>query len=120
MPEGGWQPEAPLTSKAYARTLAQLYGVPADVDPVRALKAEGVVVPSATLISRTTVLNELSDFGFRSVTALNASHPATPIQPPPKVILCHNTVHNPVTIMVAESSVGAHLARGDYYLGVCQ
>ena len=46
MPEGGWQPDAPLTSKAYARTLAQLYGVTAQVDPVRALKAEGVVVPS--------------------------------------------------------------------------
>jgi len=120
MPEGGWQPDAPLTSKAYARTLAQLYGVTAQVDPVRALKAEGVVVPSTNLVSRTTVLDELSDFGFRSVTALNASHPATPIQPRAKVILCHNTVHNPVTIVVAESSVDSHLAQGDYYLGVCQ
>ena len=114
MPEGGWQPDAPLTSKVYARTLAQLYGVPAQMDPSRALKAEGVVVPATNLVSRTTVLDELSDFGFRSMTAQYASHPATPIQPTPKVILCHNGK----TLVVAQSGANSHLAKGDY-LGVC-
>jgi hypothetical protein len=115
MPEGGWQPEAPLTRKVYAETLAQLYGVSADMDPVRALVSEGVVVPSTNLISRAMVLEELGDFGFRSATAVNASNPATPIQPPPKVVLCHNQR----TIQVAQSSVDTHLSNGDY-LGVCQ
>jgi len=114
MPEGGWQPDAPLTRQVYARTLAQLYGMSAQVDPVRALKAEGVMVPATNLVSRTTVVDELSDFGFRSVTAQYASHPATPIQPPPKVILCHNG-H---TLVVAQSGADSHLAKGDY-LGSC-
>jgi len=81
MPEGGWQPEAPVTRQVYARTLAQLYGMSAQLDPVRALVSEGVVVPSTDLISRTTVLDELGDFGFRSVTAQYASYCATPIEP---------------------------------------
>ena len=81
MPEGGWQPDAPLTRKVYAQTLAQLYGVSAQADPVRALVSEGVVVPSTDLISRTTVLQELGDFGFRSVTALTSHHPGTPVEP---------------------------------------
>ena len=115
MPEGGWQLEAPLTRKVYAETLAQLYGVPGQADPVRALQSEGVVIPASNLITRTTVLDELSDFGFRSETARYASHPATPIQPAPKVILCRNN-H---TIVVAESAVNSQLASGAT-LGVCQ
>lgn len=81
MPEGGWQPDAPLTRKVYAQTLAQLYGVSAHTDPVRALGSEGVVVPTTDLISRSTVIEELSDFGFRSATAVTAHHPGTPVEP---------------------------------------
>jgi len=115
MPEGGWRPDAPLTRAVYAQTLAQLYGVPARMDPVRALVSEGVVVPSTNLISRTTVLAELADFGFRSGTADGSRHPATPIHPGHKVLICHNR-H---TIQVSQSAVPAHLAHGDR-LGVCQ
>ena len=114
MPEGGWRPDAPLTREVYARTLAQLYGVPARMDPVRALVSEGVVVPSTNLISRTTVLAELADFGFRSGTADGSRHPATPIDPGHKVLVCHNRR----TIQVSQSAVAAHVAHGDY-LGAC-
>ena len=114
MPEGGWQPDAPLTRQVYARTLAQLYGMSAQVDPVRALKAEGVLVPATNLVSRTTVLDELSDFGIRSVTALNASHPATPIKPAPKVFVCNGKK----TLEVAQSAVAGQLAHGAT-LGSC-
>ena len=114
IPEGGWRPDAPLTRAVYAQTLAQLYGVPARTDPVRALMSEGVVVPSTNLISRTTVLAELSDPGFRSGTADGSRHPATPINPGHKVAICHNRQ----TIEVSQSALAAHLAHGDY-LGAC-
>ena len=115
IPAGGWQPAAPLTRAVYAQTLAQLYGVSAGMDPVRALQSEGVVVPTTNLISRTTVLAELADFGFHSGTADGSRHPATPIDPGHKVFICHNRQ----TIEVSQSAVAAHLAHGDR-LGVCQ
>ena len=80
-----------------------------------ALPLQRVVVPASNLMSRTTVLNELSDFGFRSVTALNASYPATPIKPPTKVLICNGKN----TLEVAASAVAAQLAHGAY-LGSCK
>ena len=115
MPEGGWQPEAPLTREAYARTLAQVYGVSATADPVRALRSEGVVVPTTKLISRETVLQELQDFGFRSSTAQESRHPATPVKPDPREVICHNR-HE---LVIPHSAYGGHAGHGDY-LGACR
>ena len=116
MPQGGWKPEAALTRDAYAQTLAQLYGVSAQKDAVRALRSEGVIVPATQLVARETVIQELSDVGFRSATAVNASNSVTPVDPKAKVFLCH---FQKETISVAPSGVTNHLSHGDY-LGVCR
>lgn len=115
MPEGGWQPEAPLTREVYARTLAQVYGVAAAKDPVRALQSEGVMVPNTRLVSRETVLKELGDFGFHSMTAQQSRHPATPIDHDPKEVICHKGQ----ILVIPHSAYAGHAGHGDY-LGACQ
>lgn len=112
-PQGGWQPDAPVTRDVLSQTLAQLYGVNGNQDAARSLESEGVVIPSGKQPTRTEVFKALDEFGFQSPTATKARDPGTPIHPA-LVTICHKG-H---TIRVASPAVQAHLAHGDS-IGSC-
>ncbi len=119
-PQGGWQPNAPLTRDAFAQTLSQLYGLPQSSDPVRSLQTEGVTVPDEQRPGRAAVLKTVGDFGFASKTAKLARDPGTPTEPNDKIIICHHGHggDNPRTIRISSRALDAHLAHGDT-IGPC-
>ncbi len=79
-PSGGWEPEEPLSSEVFAETLVQIFNLDAD-NPHQALKKEGVMLPDEAHVSRSTLVQTFSDFGFQSRTAQRARRPVTPILP---------------------------------------
>ena len=70
-PQGGWNPGAALTRSVFAQTLAQFFGLNVvGQDPVRALEMEGVAIPAADTVTRSTLVNVVDKFGFQSRQAV--------------------------------------------------
>ena len=70
-PQGGWNPGAALTRSVFAQTLAQFFGLNVlGQDPIRALEMEGVVIPAAETVTRSTLVSVVDKFGFQSRTAV--------------------------------------------------
>ena len=70
-PQGGWNPGAALTRSVFAQTLAQFFGLNVvGQDPVRALEMEGVAIPAAETVTRSTLVSVVDKYGFQSRTAM--------------------------------------------------
>ena len=79
-PQGGWKPDAALTRSAFAQTLAQFFGLNVvGQDPVRALEKEGVVIPAAETVTRSTLVSVVDKYGFQSRTAMTVQSPGSKV-----------------------------------------
>ena len=79
-PQGGWNPGAALTRSVFAQTLAQFFGLNVvGQDPVRALEKEGVAIPAAETVTRSTLVSMVDKFGFQSRTAMTVQSPGSKV-----------------------------------------
>ena len=73
-PTGGWKNGTILTRDALAQTLVQLYGLTPKKwqNNYSILEREGIDIPDGNLVSRTSLVSLVDEFGFQSRTAIEA------------------------------------------------
>jgi hypothetical protein len=80
-PQGGWNPGAALTRSVFAQTLAQFFGLNVvGQDPIRALEMEGVAIPAADVVTRSTLVDVVGRFGFQSHAGVMVQSSATKVK----------------------------------------